>query len=294
MTFASHFTHHQPSTLAEARELLASLGPSARLVAGGTELLPKLRAGALTAEHLVSVNRIGELSQIDFEEGQLHIGAGLRLSDVATHDVAQQHFPALAHACAEMATPQIRNMGTVAGNLVNGSPCADTAGPLLIYEAQITLVSSGNERRVPLSSFFRGPSEVDITPTELLTRIHVAVPPARTGSSYLRLSARSSVDVAAASVAGLVELAENGTIAEARVALGAVAPTPLRCPEGEKLLAGKKPTPELLDQAAAACAAIASPIDDVRATAAYRQAILPVMIRRILQRCLEHAAGRPR
>ncbi len=252
----------------------------------------KLRSRALCPKHLISVNRITELSHIDVQPGgDLLIGAGARVSDVGRHAAVRKAAPALAHACSVMATTQIRNMATVAGNLVNGSPCADTACPLLVHDARVVLARVAGRREVALDAFFKGPGQVDIEPNEILVEIVVPPNPERTGASYQRLSARSSVDMAAASVAALLTLDDQGRCTNARVAMGAVAPTPLRCRQAEALLADQAPDSEHLSWAAAAVAKASSPIDDVRASAAYRRAVLPVLARRVLSHCLTQARG---
>ena len=161
-----------------------------------------------------------------------------RLSQVAEHPAVREYYPALAHACSVMATVQIRNMGTVAGNLANAAPSADTAAPLLIYKASVVLVERDGRRQVELSKFFTGPGQTVAEPMEMIEAIRVPAPPARTGSSYMRISARSKVDICAAGVAGFLSLDLGGNILAARLALCAVAPTPVRCLEAEKMLEG--------------------------------------------------------
>jgi len=285
------FTHHRPNTLGEALELLEEHKANARLIAGGTDLVNKLRTGAIRTEHLVSLSRVRDLDRVRYkEEGGLSIGATARVSDVGRHDAVRTRYPALAHACSAMATTQIRNMATVAGNLANGSPCADTAGPLLVYDAVLSISDRSGRRRVPLAEFFKGPGVVDLRPTEIVETIH-APPPGDAGSAYLRISARSRVDMSAAGVAGLIALDSDGRVSRARLALGSVGPTPMRCPDAEQVLAGQVPDSALLERAAAACAGASLPIDDVRATAEWRRAVVGVLARRVLERCLALAKG---
>lgn len=287
MTLMPPFAHHRPRSLDRLLELAEQYGSAAKILAGGTELIPKMRRGVLDPQHVISLNYVEELGGLDYDPTEgLRIGAGVRLSAAGALPAVRDHYPALAAACTQMATPQIRNMATVAGNLVNGSPCADTAGPLLVHDATVELAQRGTQRVVPLGDFFRDAGAVDIRPGEILTAVQVPPPPAGSASAFRRLSARSKVDVAAASATALVALAADGTVATARLAIGAVAATPLRCPAGEDVLVGKPPEPERIAEAAARAAALAKPIDDVRATAAYRRTVLPVLIRRVIESCL--------
>ncbi len=287
------FSYHQPSTIDEALALLAQHGGAAKLIAGGTEVLPKLRNGALAPEQLISTRRIGGLEALDFDPASgLRIGGGVRLNDVAACSEVQLHYPALATACQQMCTTQIRNMATVAGNLVNGSPCADTAPPLMVYGARVLLARQGpdggklRQRAVDLEALFQGPGQVCVEPEELLLAIEVPLPADRTAAAYVRHSARSRVDLVSSSAAAWLSLDPSGQVSQARIALGSVAPTPLRCPDGEAVLVGKQPDEALLAKVAQQAAAMASPISDVRASAAYRRAVLPVLIRRALETCV--------
>lgn len=287
------FDVHTPHALGEVLELLDEYGSAARIIAGGTDLIPKLRNGRLSPAHLVSLGRVAELDGIEeTDDGGLVIGGATRIFDVQRHPGVRERFPALHHACSVMATVQIRNMGTVAGNLANGSPCADTSGPLLVYDATLEIVRRGGRREVPVRDFHKGPASVDLRRGELVATIRLPPPPASSGSAYQRLSARSRVDMAAAGVAALVALGGDGRVTAARIGLSAVSPTPMRCPEAESLLAGEVPDTPLLQRAAKAAAAEAKPIDDVRATAAYRRHVVRVMASRVLATCVARALAR--
>jgi len=245
MTAPLSFDYHRPRTLEAALALLGELGASARVLAGGTDLIDRLRRGSMEAAHLVSITCIDELREVRFDDaGGLEIGAAARIREVGRHAEVVQRYPALAHACSVMATTNIRNMGTVGGNIVNGSSCADTAGPLLVHGATVTIANRGGRRQVDLERFFRGPKEVDLAPGELVVSLRLPVPAPASGSAYDRISARSRVDMAAASVAGYVVLDASGTMNAARVAVGAVAPTPMLIAEAERRLvhAGRSTT----------------------------------------------------
>ncbi|MFH1034171.1 MAG: xanthine dehydrogenase family protein subunit M [Pseudomonadota bacterium] len=289
---AVQFSLYQPASLAEAMDLLSTHRSSVRLLTGGTDLAPKLKTGALKVQNLVSLRWIPGLDQVRFspEEG-LHIGGAARLSQVAELPEARELYPALAHACSVMATTQIRNMGSVAGNIANAAPSADTAAPLLVYDAEVEAQSQNGSRRIALADFFAGPGLTVLEPGEIIVAVRAPAPQPPCASQYLRLSARSKVDIAAVGMAGLVGLDADGRVGHCRLALAAVAPTPLRCRQAENLLLGQLPEPKLLDQVAAAAAAICCPIDDVRASAAYRLAMAEVLARRVLTHCVERAQG---
>lgn len=290
-----HFEHHSPGSLEEALDLLARYRTSVKLIAGGTDLVPKMRAGLLETNHLVSLNRVGGLRRVNYlDQDGLVIGAGARLSEVAAHAETRRYYPALAHACSVMATVQIRNMGTVAGNLANAAPSADTAPPLLAYRASVVLVERGSRRQVQLANFFTGPGLTVMEPTEMIEAIRVPAAPLNTGSAYERISARSQVDIAAVGVAAALTLNNQGRIIGACIALGAVAPTPVRASEAEQMLLEQMPEEDILNRAAAACVRASRPIDDMRASANYRRAMVMVLSRRALAKAAAQAKGESR
>lgn len=286
------FEHHRPTKLTEFLDLLAAHSSSAKIVAGGTDLLIKMRAGVASPAHLISINNIEELRGVTYDDRNgLVIGGAARITDVGLHPKVRIHYPGLTYACDVMATVQVRNMATVAGNLANAAPSADTAAPLLVHDAELLLTQSGGKRQAKLSEFFTGPGMTIIKSQEIIESILVPPPPVRSGSSYMRLSARSKVDIVAVSVAGMLTLSASGEIETARIALAAVAPTPLMVPEAADMLIGKKPSEELFAKAAAAAKQASKPIDDVRATAAYRRGMVEVLTGRVLADCLAKAKG---
>jgi carbon-monoxide dehydrogenase medium subunit len=280
------FVLHQPTELQDALQLLARHGSRARPLAGGTDLLLKMRARSIRVDHVVSLNRIDSFRSIGWDDRDgLCIGAGARISSVAGHEKVQQRYPALAHACSVMATNQIRNMATVVGNIVNASPCADTACPLLCCDAMVSIAATGSERSLPIGAFFKGPSIVDLKEGELVTALRLPPPPTGLSSRYLRLSARSKVDMAGVSCGVSLKLDGDGRVQFVRLALGSVAPTPLRVESVESWLEGKVLDEAVVEQAVGEAAKAASPIGDVRASRDYRNVIVPVLLRRALIDC---------
>lgn len=286
------FAYLAPKSLSEACALLAEHGADARVMAGGTDLLLKMQRTGQAPRYLVGLRNIGGLDFVTYDPVKgLCIGALGLLSTVCEHDQVRALYPALAYAAGSTATVQIRNMGTVAGNLCNASPSADTATPLMVYGAAVVLQGPQGERVLPLERFFEGPGKTAMGPAELVREIRVPPPDARTGSDYQRISERSFVDIAAVGVSALLVLDAQGRCTRARVALGAVAPKPLRAEEAERCLEGKACDDALIAQAAALACALAKPITDARAGAAWRKQMVQVLTGRALKAAAALALG---
>jgi len=273
--------YHRPTSLGAALELAAE-NPDARFIAGGTDLLVKLRRRVhASPAALISLRRIDELTRVEVGEC-LRIGAAVPLADLAVNQHVRERLPALTDALATFGSRQIRNVATLGGNLGNASPGADAAPPLLVHEARLELQSTSGVREIPLAEFFRGPGETALGPGEILTAVLVDPPGEGAASAFLRKS-RVSMDLAIASVAVLLER-DGARCTKARVAAGAVAPTPLRLEAAEAALEGTA-----LDEAACA-AAVASvdtaiaPISDVRAEEWYRRHVTAVLLKRALMK----------
>jgi carbon-monoxide dehydrogenase medium subunit len=282
------FTYLAPRTLQEACALLAEHGERARLMAGGTDLIIRLRHRAVAPAFVIGLRNVPGLDHVRFDaRGGLVIGAAATLAQVAEHPEVRHHYPALATSAGRTATVLIRNMGTVAGNLCNAAPSADNAPPLLVYGARLTLAHPGGERILAVEEFFRGPGLTALETGEILKEIHLPPPSAQAGSHYEKISARGKVDIAAVGVAALVERDDSGACRRVRMALGAVAPVPMRARGAERVLEGKAPSPELLEEAAETAAGECSPISDVRASASYRRLMVRVLAGRALRASLE-------
>lgn len=259
------FAYLRPGTLEELFTLIRAQGSGARLLAGGTDLLVRLRARRESPAVVIDLKRIGELrADISGIEGGIRIGARTVMTDVIEDARVRAHFPALADAARTVGSVQIRNRATLAGNLCNASPAADTAPPLLAYGAHLNLLSADGERRLPADEFFEGPGRTALSPGELVASIDLAAPVERTGSAFERLTRRRGVDLAIASVCCVVR--ESG---EVRFAFGAVGPRPFAVSSRRGAL-----LEEVLGHA--------QPISDLRAHADYRAAMLPVLARRAL------------
>jgi len=284
------FSHVSARTVPEALDALARHGDRARVIAGGTDLVPKLLRGQLRPEIVVGLGHIDELRVIRFEPSTgLSVGALARIADVLDHPAVRRHYPALVGALGQMATVPIRNMGTLGGNLCNASPCADSGPTLLVRGARVLLCSVRGERRLDLASFLTGPGVTAREPDELMSRIEVPPPPPETGFAYHRISARSRVDMAAASAAAKVTM-DGDRCAEARIVMGSCGPTALRARRAEALLTGQALTEERIREAGRLAAGESQPITDVRASAEWRRLVLAVLV----QRAITQAVGRAR
>jgi CO/xanthine dehydrogenase FAD-binding subunit len=286
------FAYYAPKTLEEVLLLLDEKGEGARVMAGGTDLLIRMKHGLLKPQTVIDLKDIAGLNTIHFQARKgLTIGATALLVDVASHPDILKRYPAVAAAAEETANVQIRNMGTVGGNLCNAAPSADNAPTLIAMKAEVTLTSLKGERRLPLDQFFSGPGKTALNPGEVLTAIFVPLPSPKSGTSYQHVSARGKVDISAVCV-GVMAGFDGETCSEVRICLGAVAPIPLRAQKTEKLLKSQKWTPELIKKAGAQAAREAKPITDVRASAEYRKEMVAVLTRRALEEAQKRAGKR--
>lgn len=283
------FEYLDPKTIEEACSLLSQHGDKARLIAGGTDLLIIMKHKEVTPEYLVGLKGIPNLDSIDADAEGVRIGALATLRSIGDSAVVRERFPFLADIAGKMATHQIRNMGTIGGNICNAAPSADTAPSLICLGAKAKLVGPKKERIVAVEEFFTGPGETLLKAGEILTEIQVPNQPAHTGGAYLRLT-RLSVDLAVVGVAALVTLqGKGGLCKEARIALGAVAPTPIRAKKAEGVITGKKIENGLIEEAAQIASEEARPITDVRGSAPYRTDIVRVLTKRAIGQALEQA-----
>ena len=272
------FDYYEPATLEEASRLLGSYGGKARLMAGGTHLLPLLKAEREGLRALINLSRIPGLDGIELRDNgrTLAIGGTATIRSILENPLVRQHFNALAEACGAFGSTQIQNMGTIGGNICNGSPAADTVPALLVHNAELVLTGPEGERRLPLGKFLLGPGRTALKAGEILRSVLLPVPAQGTTSLYMKIS-RVAADLAKASLA--VVLTRSGdTIEDCRLAMGSVAPTVLRLYSAEEVLSGATFSPERLAEAGRLAAGQISPIDDIRSTAWYRRQLAGVMV----------------
>ena len=275
-----------PTSLEQAVEQLQELG-EVTILAGGTDLMPQARAGRVKFRRtLMNIRRIPELRDISREDGEIRIGALVTISEMMAHPLVREHLPLLAQAGDHFASAQIRNAGTIGGNICNASPAGDTLVPLMVLGAHVELASKPDDslfrRSMPLPEFFVGPGKTRLAPAELLTAVRVPIPSRGFVARFHKFGTRPALDISAISI-GIGGVLRDGKFSQVRVAFGAVAPTPVIGSATQEALEGRS-----LDAATIAAAAKAAqdevhPISDVRASAWYRKEMIHNMTKRILE-----------
>lgn len=273
-----------PTSLEQAVACLH--GGEVTILAGGTDLMPQSQAGRVPLRHtLMNIRRIPEMQGIAREGDALRIGALVTITELMENELVKAHFPVLVEAGDHFASDQIRNAGTLGGNINNASPAGDTLVPLLVLEAEVELASQADgrlaTRRLPLAQFFTGPGSTRRRSDELLTAVHVPLPPPGHFARFFKFGTRPALDISAISI-GVAGVRDGGVLGNVRVAFGAVAPTPVRAPRTEAALEGRRLDAETIAAAAGAARDEVNPIDDVRATAWYRKELIHNMTRRML------------
>jgi carbon-monoxide dehydrogenase medium subunit len=272
----------RPRTLPEALALLAEHAPEVMPLAGGTNVIVELRDGRPCPKHLMDVSRLSELRGICRDNGHVVIGGGTTITEVLAHPLIAEHGAPLRQAAARLGNPLVRNRATVAGNLVNASPAADTAPPLIALGAEIELTSRAGARRVPLDEFMVGVNKTLIQPDELVTAIRWPAPSARSAAGFYKIGLRKADACSVINAAVMAAWDGNGRCRQARIVIGAAAPRPVRAGEAEAALIGQPLNADVIAHAAHLAVEATQPIDDIRATAAYRRRMAEVIVRRLL------------
>lgn len=276
----TNFNYHVPFNTEETLQLLHKYGKLAKIIAGGTDLIPKIKAGTEEFDEIISLKNVKELATYRFDEnGTLHIGSMVRLAELEKDLRVKEAFPALWEGIHSMANTQIRNRGTITGNICNAVPSCDTAPALIVYDASVVIRNIADERVVPITEFFTGVCQTCLAPDELVTEILVPARDPDSSSVYYKYAVRKALDLAMVGVASNVSV-KNGVAENVKLALGAVAIVPKRAAHAEALLQGRPFTKELIDQAAEiASQEDCKPISDIRATADYRREMVRIHVR---------------
>jgi carbon-monoxide dehydrogenase medium subunit len=266
-------TYLLPQRLEEALALLAEHAGAARLVAGGTDVMVELSRGVRPTETLIDITAIPGLRRIRLDDGAISLGGLTTHNDVIASPLCREQARPLAQACWEVGAPQIRTRGTVAGNLVTASPANDTITPLVALDAELVLLSVRGERVLPLAEFYLGVRRTALAPEEIVREIRFPALHAEQRSRFVKLGLRRAQAISVIDAAVVLTF-DDGTVTDARIALGSLAPTIVRAQEAETFLAGKRLTAETASEAAALACDSVSPIDDIRGSGAYRMQTL--------------------
>ncbi len=284
--FLPDFNYYIPASLQEACTLLAEKGPGAKVLAGGTDLLNKMKHGLAAPEVIISLKKLDQLTGIEYipEKGVV-IGARVTHNTICNSPLLQEKYLSLCEAAHHMANNQIRNVGTIGGNIVNAVPSADLPPILMALGASITLVGTKGERVMALEDFFVGPGQTRIARDEVLTEI-VIPDQSLTGSTYMKFGLRRSGSLAVVGVAVAVAM-EGNVCKDASIALGAVAPIPMRAKKAETMIIGKAVNADLLEAVGVCASSECKPISDIRGSEEYRRDMVRVFTKRALRKAID-------
>ncbi|HXG52588.1 MAG TPA: xanthine dehydrogenase family protein subunit M [candidate division Zixibacteria bacterium] len=287
------FDYLEPGSVEEACGLLRQHRGEARVYAGGAHLTILMKQGLYRPRVLVNIKKIAGLREIRFDaESGLVIGALVTHREIETSAVVRRHFPVLAEAEREVANIRVRNVGTVGGNLASGEPLTDLSQIFIALEGRVEIAGPGGMRAIPVEELFVDFYQTSLQEDEILTKVVLPPPPARSGVCYVRFSSSSVVDKPSVGVAVRIRLqADRDACADARVVLGCVGPVPSRARGAEALLAGKEFSQELAERAGEAASRECSPVGDLRGSEEYKRAMVRTLVRRAAAKAWEQALG---
>ena len=284
------FQYLAPHKLDEAAVLMAEHAGSAQLLAGGTDLLIFMRNSRKSPEVIIDAKKIPELTRMSLDADRLTIGAAVSCRTIWENPEITERFPALTDAATLIGGIQIQGRATFGGNLCNAAPSADTVPPVIVYGAIAHIISARGERDVPVEEICTAPGRTSLAPDEILVSLSIPAPPANSGAAFLRFIPRNEMDIAVANAAARVDLDETGaTFKSARIAIGAVAPTPLLVEAAGAALSGEPVNDESISAAARIARDASTPINDMRGTIEHRKQLVEVLTKRTLQRACSRA-----
>ena len=282
----NRFDYYEPKTIKEACKLCFNLGNKASLLAGGTDLIPKLKQKLIKPKAVVNLKKIKGLDFVKpYGKSGLSLGTLTHIADIAVHPLLQKRFPVLCVAARSIGSTQVRNLATLGGNLCNASPSADMVPGLLVLDAKVKVAGPSGNREIPLEELFAGPGKMNLAKGEILTEVRIPFPSAHTRQIYLKHSIRRAMDIALVGVAVALSFDNRTKVcSKARVAFGAVAPTPVRAKKTEGKLVGKKIEEFSLESVGETAAEEVTPISDVRGSAHYRREMIKELTMEAIRR----------
>lgn len=282
-----HIEYLAPRKLDETLKVVEKTPGETQFIAGGTNVIPNMRSGKISPKILIDLSRLEGLDYIREENNLIAVGSLTTISEIAASDLIRRHAPVLSSAAGKLGNPLTRNRATIGGNLADASPAADMAPPLLSLEAIVhTKASGGEERQIPLDKFFLGPNKTALDKNEIIVQIVFTKPKDAAKGHYFKLGLRNSMAISVASISLMLEL-KGKVCLKARIAVGAVAPTPVRIRKVEKNLEGKEINDKIIQECSALVREEIMPISDIRASAAYRNWVTPVLIGRAIQEVIK-------
>ncbi|HEY8693248.1 MAG TPA: xanthine dehydrogenase family protein subunit M [Chloroflexota bacterium] len=284
------FDFFAPSSVDEALDLLVQKGDDAKILAGGTGLVNMMKQRLVNPDVLISLGKVPGLDSVSFSDGKARIGALVHHQELVNSPEVKQTLPLVEETYRHVATVRVRNFATVGGGLAHGDPNQDPQVSLLALNAEVSLRSKQGTRTLPLADFMVDYYETAMRPDEVLTDLLIPLLPGGAGTAYLKFLPRTADDYATVSAAAVVVL-KDGAMSDVRLAFGSASPTAKRCPEAERMLNGQKPSPELIRSAAETAKELADPVSDGRGSAGYKKDMVPVFVRRALEKALERAGA---
>ncbi len=288
-----NFNYHDPGKLSDALALKAEHLANAKCLAGGTDLLVHLKKKLAKADHLINLSTIDDLCRITQDDDSVTIGACVTMAQLCASKIISTRFGALKSGARNLGNHLIRNRATIGGNVCNASPAGDSLCALLVYDAKVLLAAKDHQKEIPVDKFFTGPGSTQIQEDEILTGFKLSIPDKNSGAHYIQLGKRKSSEINVVNVASFLQYdPDTNKVAAARIALGSVAPTPIRARNAETILKDAPAEESVFYEAAeAARKKDCKPINDFRGTAAYRQAMIGVLTLRTLKASFEQAKG---
>lgn len=283
------FEYLAPRSVEEACSMLAQHDGKAKVIAGGTDLVPQMKWGGTRPGYVIGLSNIRGLAGIKYSRPTgLTLGALTTIRAIEQSVLVKERFPLLAQAASVLGSIEVRNRGTIGGNLCNAAPSADMAPSLIALGAQVKMVSDKGERVIPLEDFFQGPGKTVLGRSEVMTQIVVPNQAARSAGVYLKLTKRNAMDLPIVGVAVLVTMnPNNGTCQESKIVLGAVAPTPMRAKRAERELMGRKLDDAVIEKAAQSASREAKPRSTIRGSEEYKREMVKVLTRQAIKQALE-------